>query len=338
MISFCVRSVLAQRQAPFETIIGKEAKRKPITPPNRLFGAATSFLAALFLVTVGTLISSERAQSQGDASEGTPLDRRGLVMTFNDEFKTFSWYAEGLEKGPTGGGTWRTNFGYQGLQEKGSRTLVNNGDMEIYSDRGFRGTADKPLGIDPFRIVNGTFEIVADRAPDGIRKYIWDYPYTSGLITTRGSFAQLYGVFEMRARLPKGKGFWPAFWLLPADHSWPPEIDILEMLGNDPSTYYATVHSNAGGKHTKVGNTIHVADTSRDFHTYSVDWESEEIKWYFDGAEVARAPTPTDMHKPVYILVNLGVGGYWPGNPDASTPFPATLSIKWVRAYRRGSK
>jgi hypothetical protein len=261
------------------------------------------------------------------------LDRRDLAATFADDFKTFSWYAEGLESA-AGGGTWRTNFGYAGPQDLGSRSLGSNGELQVYVDRGFRGTADKPLGIDPFRVVGGNLEIIADRAAPDMRSKIWNYQYTSGLITTRPSFSQLYGVFEMRARMPKGRGLWPAFWLLPTDRSWPPEIDVLEILGNDTTTLHTNAHSKASGKHSVAPVVVRVPDASAGFHRYAVDWEPDQIRWYFDGVEVASAPTPADMHKPMYMLVNLAVGGNWPGSPDASTVFPAVLAIDWIRAYR----
>jgi len=265
------------------------------------------------------------------------LDRRGLVPTFADEFNEFSWYAEGLENRPTGGGTWRTNFGYAPVQHLGSRTLGSNGELQVYSDRGFRGTAAAPLGIDPFRIANGTLEIVGDKATENVKPFISNYEYTSGLITTQFSFSQVYGVFEMRARLPKGRGLWPTFWLLPKDRSWPPEIDIFEVLGQEPTVLHTNAHSKATGTHSDAADVIRVPDTSADFHTYTVDWQKDEIRWYFDGFEIGRAPTPADMHKPMYILAGLPIGGHWVGRPDQSTHFPAVLTIDWIRAYRRST-
>jgi hypothetical protein len=279
------------------------------------------------------VLATERATLNADAFQ-LELDRRDLVKTFGDEFSTFRCFAEGTEDGRKGGGIWRTNFGYAGPQDLGSRSLGSNGEKQVYVDRGFRGTSDKPLGLDPFRVENGVLDIVADRTPPDVKSQMWNYPYTSGLITSQYSHKQLYGVFEMRAKLPKGKGLWPAFWLLPIDHSWPPEIDILEVLGNDPTILHTNAHSKASGTHTDAPSVIPVPDTSADFHNYAVDWEQNEIRWYFDDVEVARAPTPPDMHKPMYMLVNLAVGGHWPGDPDASTRLPADLAIHWIRAYR----
>jgi hypothetical protein len=265
------------------------------------------------------------------------LDRRGLVATFEDDFKTFRWRAEGVAPAPVGEGVWRTNFGYAGVQDLGSRSLGSNGEKQIYVDSGFTGTAEKPLGIDPFRATSRGLQIIADKAPENVKPFIWNYPYTSGLITTQYSFSQIYGVFEMRARMPKGRGLWPEFWLLPTNRKWPPEIDVFEILGNDTTILHTNAHSKASGKHSDAPVVIRVPDTSADFHDYAVDWEPDEIRWYFDGTEVARAPTPADMHSPMYMLTNLAVGGNWPGNPDASTQFPAALAIEWIRAYRRNA-
>jgi hypothetical protein len=262
------------------------------------------------------------------------LDRTGLIQTFADDFKEFSWYTEGLPQGPIGGGKWRTNFGYAGAQDIGSRTLASNRELQIYVDKGFRGTSMKSLGINPFRITDGALNIIADRAPENIRPYIWNYEYTSGLITSQFSFSQLYGVFEMRARIPKGRGLWSCFWLLPTDHTWPPEVDVFEILGDETTVLHTNAHSNITGKHTDAPGLARVQDTATDFHLYAVDWRKDEIRWYFDGVEVARVPTPGDLHKPLYILANLGIGG-WRGPPDQSTHFPATFAIDWIHVYKR---
>jgi beta-glucanase (GH16 family) len=171
-------------------------------------------------------------------------------------------------------------------------------------------------------------DIVARPAPPGLARALGGFRYTSGLITTQPSFAQAYGYFEMRARLPGGKGVWPAFWLLPADLSWPPELDVMESIG-DPGQVWTTAHSKLddrpGVKH----------EISRGgFHVFAVSWDPQTIIWFIDGREVGRQPTPPDMNKPMYILANVAVGGSWPGEPDATTPWPARMSIDYIRAYR----
>jgi beta-glucanase (GH16 family) len=265
------------------------------------------------------------------------LDRSDLIETFRDDFKEFNWYAEGAAGDRSRRGTWRTNFGYAGPQDLGSRTLGSNGELQVYVDRGFRGTGTKPLGLEPFRVTDGVLQIIGMPTADDIKPFIWNYQYVSGLITTQLSFSQRYGVFEIRARLPKGRGLWPCAWLLPTDRSWPPEVDILEVLGQDPTILHTNVHSKANGNHTDTPTVITVPDTSADFHTYAVDWQKDQIRWFFDGVEVARAPTPVDMHKPMYMLANLAIGGHWPGPPDQATGFPAILAIDWIRVYQHRS-
>jgi beta-glucanase (GH16 family) len=132
----------------------------------------------------------------------------------------------------------------------------------------------------------------------------------------------------MRAELPQGKGLWPAFWMLPKDGGWPPEIDIVESIG-DPGHVYMTAHSKFGKAHGIEANI-----TPNVFHTFAVSWDRHELIWYIDGTETGRMRTPDDMHKPMYLLANLAVGGRWPGAPDATTRFPAKLMIDYIRAYR----
>ena len=159
--------------------------------------------------------------------------------------------------------------------------------------------------------------------------------YVSGLIDTYKSFSQLYGYFEVRAQLPAGQGLWPAFWLLPADDVNTSELDAFEVLGNDPSSLYATVHGTTGGQSASLSEKLAVADTSAGFHTYGVDWEPDTVTFYMDGVEIASEPTPASMDKPMYVLLNLAVGGAgsWPGAPDGTTPAAAQFNIDYVRAY-----
>jgi beta-glucanase (GH16 family) len=160
-------------------------------------------------------------------------------------------------------------------------------------------------------------------------------PYCSGVLTSRTRFFQRYGYFEMRARLPHGRGLWPAFWLLPKGGGWPPEIDVMEVLGHDPATLYASVHWKAQGNES-ITNKAHTADLSAGFHIYGLSWHPDLLRWYVDGMEVARTSTPPGLDKPMYLLVNLAVGGKksWPGAPDAGTVFPARMIVDYIRAYR----
>lgn len=256
------------------------------------------------------------------------LDRSHYAPTFSDEFDSLSL---DLEDGQSKG-VWRTNFGYGGVH---SRTLPNNRELQVYADRLFSGTGTTNLKLDPFRIADGKLDIVAEPLNEDLRQFTWGLSYSSGLLTTKASFSQIYGLFEIRARMPKGKGLWPAFWLLPVNRAWPPELDVLEVLGDNTRKLYVSWHSNVGGKHTADSKAIEVPDMSADFHTYSVVWEKDTLMWFFDDVQVASRSTPEDFNLPMYMLINLAVGGGWPGSPDKTTQFPAKYTIDWVRAYAR---
>ena len=138
----------------------------------------------------------------------------------------------------------------------------------------------------------------------------------------------------MSAQLPKGQGFWPAFWLLPASGAWPPEIDIMEVFGQEPTTIHPTMHSMSTGTRVATGGAHKVADLSAGFHTFGLNWAADYITWYVDGSEVMRAPTPPDLHSPMYMIANLAVGGYWPGSVNSTTPFPSSFKIDYIRVYQ----
>lgn len=242
----------------------------------------------------------------------------GLRATFTDGFDGFSASPTGVEPGSEAP-VWHTTYPW------GSRTISVNHEAQYYSDAS--------VGVDPFRIVSGILEITAAPAGAGVT-LPGGLAYTSGLITTHSTFAQRYGHFEMRAQLPTGAGFWPAFWLLKTDGTWPPEIDVVEAFGRDTQTVYTAMHSGAAGAHTQVGSTIPVADYSNGFHTYGMSWRPDVIRWFIDGTEVFQAATPADMHVPMYMLANLAVGGQgsWPGPTDGTSS--ATMRIDYIRAYQ----
>jgi serralysin len=279
-------------------------------------------LMAAGLAVVAALIAAQQAMSQGPSAplRASP-DGRPLTLSFTEAFDgpLSIWDAE---RNPAG--RWRPDYGYQGRDGVGSYTLVSNGELQIYVSPYFRDGRGGRLDS-PFRTEAGTLSIIAARSNDSS---LFGYKYTSGLITTRPSFAQTYGYFEMRARLPAGKGLWPAFWLLPADGGWPPEIDVMESVG-DPSKAYVTAHSKLA---KSVG--VEMKLTAGQFHTFAVAWDAKQLIWYLDGRETARQATPADLDKPMFMLVNLALGGGWAGAPDATTPFPAKFTIDYVRAYR----
>jgi beta-glucanase (GH16 family) len=169
--------------------------------------------------------------------------------------------------------------------------------------------------------------------------------YTSGMVTTGpdlqrnlpAKYAFKYGYVEARVWLPKGQGLWPAMWLLPEERQWPPEIDAFEVLGHDPTKVYMTTHWGTEANHLQSTDNATVPDLSAGWHTLGVDWQPGSIRWYVDGVErrtpFTNAAAIPDM--PMYVIVNLAVGGTWPGYPDASTPFPSTMRVDWLRVWKK---
>lgn len=157
--------------------------------------------------------------------------------------------------------------------------------------------------------------------------------YTSGEANTKRSWK--YGKFEVRAQFPTTPGILSAVWMTPLDKSWPPEIDIVEMLGHDPSTLYFTNHYGTAENHQKQSNHYVGDDFSGAFHTYSVEWEPGVIRWYVDG--VKRYESRTGIpDKPFILRISLPVGPDWEGNPTESSVFPVAIFVDWVRVYQRG--
>jgi beta-glucanase (GH16 family) len=154
--------------------------------------------------------------------------------------------------------------------------------------------------------------------------------YTSGMVQTLGKLSVQYGRIEARISLPVGKGFFPAFWMLAEEDT--AEIDIMEMIGSEPTLIYGCNHYVKGRSLSKNWGMTTVADPEA-FHVYSVEWDEHSISWYVDG----QFYYSTDVgipDEPMYLILTLAVGGEWPGSPDASTVFPSRMAVDYVRCYR----
>lgn len=162
-----------------------------------------------------------------------------------------------------------------------------------------------------------------------------DRRYTSGLVDTQDRFAQVFGRFEIRAQLPAGQGLWPAHWMLPDDHpAWPPEIDIMELLGHEPDVVHCTQHWGRWPNNAHRGESFKGPDFSAGFHTFAVEWSPERIDWFVDDRLVFTSANDIPQI-PFYLILNTAVGGHWPGNPDETTTFPQYHRIDYVRVYER---
>lgn len=245
------------------------------------------------------------------APTATPeWQREGWTLTWQDEFTgpeidLSKWTHE------LGGGGW------------------GNAELQYYSNR-----------PENSRIEDGKL-IIEAHEEDFMGK-----PYTSARLITRDKFAQAYGRFEARLKLPYGQGIWPAFWMLGDNFmrkGWPDagEIDIMEHIGREPMTMYATVHGPGYSGGSGVGGSITLdKPLSEDFHVVAIEWEPEEIRWYLDDTHYFTV-TPADVpgewvyDHPFFMLLNLAVGGRWPGVPDETTTFPQQYIIDYVRVYEK---
>jgi len=239
------------------------------------------------------------------------------TLVFEDEF-------DGAE---LDGSRWTTCYWW----DKGGCTNLGNNELQWYR----RGN------VIP---ANGILTLEARREP--VSSSEGPFAYTSGLIATgrtdaegerEDRFAFTHGYVEVRARVPRGTGLWPAIWLLPSDHVSRPEIDIMEVLGHATGTLEMHYHYRVNGRNESLGHDRRVADLSADWHDFAVDWGPDAIIWYLDGAEMWRIDEPGIIsNEPMYLLANLAVGGDWPGAPDDETIFPARFDIDHVRIWQRG--
>jgi beta-glucanase (GH16 family) len=235
--------------------------------------------------------------------------------------------------GPTGSAVdptkWSFNIGGGGW---------GNNELETYTGR--TANAYRDGGQLVIKALKETFT-----GPDNITRN-----YTSARLLTQNKFSQAYGRFEARIKIPYGQGIWPAFWML-GDNidsaQWPNcgEIDIMENIGKEPSIVHGTFH----GPGYSGGNGVSAAYAlpgskkfSDDFHTFAVEWEPNVMRFYVDGL-LYKTRTPADLpagttwvfDHPFFIILNVAVGGGWPGNPDATTVFPQQMLVDYVRVYQR---
>lgn len=199
-------------------------------------------------------------------------------------------------------------------------------------------------------VKNGYLVITARResytGADGVRR-----EYTSARLKTEALFSQAYGRFEARIKIPRGQGMWPAFWMLGNDFSsvgWPKcgEIDIMENVGKEPGAIHGSLHGPSVNGHTSDRTSVFTLPAGQkfadDFHVYALEWEPKVVRFFvdenlyatFDSAEWPAGGTWVFDH-PFFLILNLAVGGNWPGSPDASTQFPQSMLVDYVRVYTK---
>jgi hypothetical protein len=180
----------------------------------------------------------------------------------------------------------------------------------------------------------GTLKLRAYPLTDEMRPEFWGFPYVASMISAALAPGQLYGYWEIRARIGAiGKGQHLALWLLPDDGSWPPEIDILEIVGTNSKQFTANIHVPGGEAAPPM--TFYPEPASADgFHVFGFEWTPSMMRWTVDG-KVVREHQNYFSDKRLYLLTSWEIGSNWPGKPDASTPWPAEVEIDYVRVYAK---
>ncbi len=235
-----------------------------------------------------------------------------------------------------GAPAWRSRYRHE-------RHTIINGEKQVYVDVDYAGRAGDagkgaaPLGVQPFAIADGVLTITAGRTDERMAPLLGGQRYVSGCITSELTHWQRYGYFEMRARLPAGRGFWPAFWLLPKSGRWPPEIDVMEGSGARPRSVHLGIHEKGRSKARPGLRWVDDAvDTTDGFHVYGAEWTADDVRFFIDG-QLQFTSGPHGLHEPMYLLANLAVGSKdagWIPDPDATTPWPGRFEIDHIRAYR----
>jgi beta-glucanase (GH16 family) len=192
-------------------------------------------------------------------------------------------------------------------------------------------------------VITALKETYADPS-DGVAR-----DYTSARLKTEGLFSQAYGRFEARIKIPAGQGMWPAFWMLGINISsvgWPDcgEIDIMENIGREPGTVHGSLHAPAASGSTADATAPFLLpagqDFASDFHLYAVEWAPGTVRFYVDRTLYATfnqsqwpSGAPWVFNRPFFIILNVAVGGDWPGSPDNTTVFPQQMLVDYVRVY-----
>ena len=317
------RTPRAFARAPLAALTALAATLVPVAGCSSSAGAVTDAGSA---IDSGNAASDSGAAAQdgspaqdGSAAQDAAGGAPKWTLTWADEFNG----ADGSPVDPT---KWGHEIGGDGW---------GNMEREYYTD-----------GASNAVQTGGNLVITA--TTDGAAQYTCWYgacEYTSARLITKGKFSQKYGRFEARIKIPSGQGLWPAWWMLGNTGRWPAcgEIDIMENIGREPTIVHASLHGPGypGEGLTGEVNLPSYAPFANDFHIYAVEWDAAAIKFYVDGA-LYETQTPADAPKgqwpfvqPFYLLLNVAVGGSWPGDPDATSKFPQTMQVDYVRVYQK---
>lgn len=280
-----------------------------------MFRSSRTFICAISLLIACVASRSAEPKKQSGEASG-----RGLTLVWSDEFNGSNGSAPDAQK-------WTAVTNDSGY---------GNRELEFYTPR-----------QENVHLQNGSLVITARReeftGPDGQSRN-----YTSARLESKGLFDFKYGRVEARIKIPKGQGIWPAFWMLGTNYEqvgWPAcgEIDIMENVGFEPSKVHGSLHGPGYSGGQPLTGAYSLPDQARfsdGYHVFAIEWEPRMIRFYVDGTlfETQSADSvPAGrwaFDHPFYLVLNVAIGGYWPGNPDASTEFPQSMLVDWVRVYK----
>lgn len=274
------------------------------------------------LVLVALVASCGGAQTPSSpSSQTTPTSNPSYTLVWSDEFNG----ADGSAPDPA---KWSIQTGGNGW---------GNNELEYYTAR--------PSNV---HVSGGNLVITAVKesytGPDGVTR-----PYTSARLQTKGLFSQQYGRFEASIKIPRGQGMWPAFWMLGNNidtAGWPAcgEIDIMENIGKEPAIIHGSLHGPGYSPGNVTASYSLPSGTFADsYHLYAVEWDPQQVRFFVDSTQYAAfAPNnlPTGaiwefQQQPFFLLLNVAVGGDWPGSPDAATSLPQQMLVDYVRVYQK---
>jgi beta-glucanase (GH16 family) len=277
-------------------------------------------MKSFYKITLIAMVAIASSCGKKDLNPDNEIDiPAGYVLVWNDEFND-GWVDSEKWNYETGDGT-----------DYGLPVGWGNNELQVYTSSEENSKVDQDGDISALVITarkNGTND------------------FTSAKLTTNGLFSMRFGRIDVRAKLPEGKGIWPAIWMLGDNKDiviWPGcgEIDIMEMLGNDPNKVYATVHyvdgENRKGETQGINETTGIS-FSQAYHIFTLVWTPETLSFEVDGVKYHEVTIEDDMKeflRSFYLIFNVAVGGYWPGYPDASTIFPQSMYIDYVRVFEK---
>lgn len=260
----------------------------------------------------GTIISNGTYLPVDDVGYSTPLNYPGLSLAWNDEFDERRLNRE----------NWNTEIGGHGW---------GNEELQYYTN------SSKNVFV-----TSGGYLVIEAR-----NEQVGENKYTSARITTEGKIEIKYGRIDIRAKLPKGKGIWPALWMLGANFksvSWPEsgEIDIMELLGHEMNRVYGTLHYGKNGSPVSKGYSyvLPSGNFHDQFHVFSLVWSDARVQWLVDDVEYAsifldELSADNPFTKPFFFIFNVAVGGRWPGSPHAHTLLPQRMIVDYIRVFQK---